>query len=120
MNRKKLLLLLLVLLMPICFFGKSKQGCEVMFSCRHTKQQYCHKRHHRMPLAPLMGILRDHELKIEEAKGAFFELSNEDGVVYSGFLSMEGEIMIPSDISGSLNMIIYKGDSLYVAMIDFD
>jgi hypothetical protein len=118
---KRIKFLILAVLLPMSLLGKSISGfTEITFSCCYSKQQYCHKRHHRMPLAPIKGVLAGHTLNVTGGNGEYFELSNENGILYSGYLSADGEVEIPSDFVGIIKMTVQKGDYEYVAMIELD
>jgi len=50
--------------------------------------------------------------------GCMIEIVQDDEVVYTTFVDLNGEVTLPSTLSGTLQLVIYRGDQTFTGEFD--
>ncbi len=70
--------------------------------------------HNKSPVQLPQVWIEDYTLTFDAScVGCMIEIEQDGVVVYTTFVDLNGEVTLPSTLSGSLQLVIYRGDQSY-------
>ncbi len=73
----------------------------------------------RMPAAPIYVSRDEHVFTFNSSlTGEFVEMLNGDEVLYTTIIGEDGTVVIPENISGEVELRLYRGRLVYYAIVD--
>ena len=75
--------------------------------------------HHKAPVQLPQVWIEDNVLTFDAScVGCMIEIVQDDVVVYTTFVDLNGEVTLPSTLSGTLQLVIYRGDQTVTGEFD--
>ena len=69
---------------------------------------------HKSPVQTPQVWIEDYTLTFDAScVGCMIEIVQDDVVVYTTFVDLNGEVTLPSTLSGTLQLVIYRGDQTF-------
>ena len=70
---------------------------------------------HKSPVQTPQVWIEDYTLTFDAScVGCMIEIVQDDVVVYTTFVDLNGEVTLPSTLSGTLQLVIYRGDQTFI------
>ena len=70
--------------------------------------------HHKAPMQLPQVWIEDYTLTFDAScVGCMIEIVQDDVVVYTTFVDLNGEVTLPSTLSGTLQLVIYRGNQTF-------
>ena len=78
-----------------------------------------HGDHNKAPVQLPQVWIEDNVLTFDAScVGCMIEIVQDDVVVYTTFVDLNGEVTLPSTLSGTLQLVIYRGDQTFTGEFD--
>jgi len=75
--------------------------------------------HNKAPVQLPQVWIEDNVLTFDAScVGCMIEIVQDDVVVYTTFVDLNGEVTLPSTLSGTLQLVIYRGDQTFTGEFD--
>lgn len=117
MKKVRMLLLSLVCMPMLAFAVKVEE--RLTFTMQYNNPDRDHKGAHRASAMPIYAIKNDYLLSFDNCNGCVVYVMQEDKVVCIVTINEEGQVEIPSNIIGTVQVRLVKGNVSYQAEVEF-
>lgn len=115
---KKVIILFLAVWLPLLTFAVNVEG-YITFATYNGIADAKHGGKHRMPSLPVSAYQKGHLLLFKNCANCDVLIYDEECVIGSVYIDDNGEVEIPSDIEGTVQLVVIRGDTTYQADVEF-
>lgn len=115
---KKVIIFLLAVWLPLLALAVNVEK-RITFTVYNETPDKSYGGKHRMPSLPISAYQKDHLLSFKNCANCYVFIYDEERVLGSVYIDDNGEVEIPSDIEGTVQLVVIRGGTTYQADVEF-
>ena len=115
---KKVIIFFLAIWLPLMTCAVNVEE-HIAFTAHNETPDKSYGGKHRMPLMPISAYQKGHLLSFKNCANCYVFIYDEERVLGSAYIDENGKVEIPSDIEGTVQLVIIKGSTTYQADVEF-
>lgn len=115
---KKIIILFMAVWLPLLTFAVNVEE-RITFTIYDDIADIMHGGKHRMPRAPVYASQEGHLLSFRNCANCYVFIYDEESALGSVYIDENGKVEIPSDIEGTVQLVVIRGGTAYQADVEF-